>query len=763
MRRKYLLITLLFLKGTVNLFAQYDAGLFKKLTHDLQTAGTNVQKITAMLAVGDYYVEQSYMEGFRKSMDTAYSYARSCEQLARKMKSDEQLAKTYQLYSKAYNYESKYDTCISYAQKAIDIFTTLKDNAGLCHARRTMYRALRYTQLAPDIKPYLEQSLALAQKTRNSLLMGIANEDFAQNERYSGRYKASLVFITDAIKCYQQAGKKDLQHCYALQALMFLKLQHLKEAYASITQAISLAEEFKDDSFDMIYLYSCGGEICWAMKRWETGEVLAAKAMKVARKYTDPLAIMDQAMSLLDIYRQNNKPKEALEAEKVIEQYYSLCDYTYQLRGLADLVKNNILSLNFEKADKYYKAMVPLLPGMPSPDVMAEPAFSVGHALAFYFQYKNNADSCQKYLNLMIKANNVPNTDYSIDFLPIVHYTQFYIDSLRGNYVHAIKELHLYEVYKDSIFDLRKHGQITEMEVKYDVEKRKRDNELLKRETELQAASAAKATTQKNWSLAAVLLLAIIVLLVVRQYRLNQKSKQEIADKNNALEQLVNEKDELLEEKDWLLKEIHHRVKNNLQMVMSLLNTQSYFLNDEAAKEAIMNSQHRIHSMSLIHKKLYQSDNIAAINMAVYFSELIDYYQVAFDTGNRIVFHQEVDRVNLDASQAVPVGLILNEAVTNALKHAFPDKRAGGISIRFKELENNQLLFSVKDNGVGIPGDVANAQVDSLGMKLIKGFAGDLSADLTIASENGLEITLRFTNNKTSEAAFAAAHEPVIA
>lgn len=759
MRGKCLFLILAMLPGAISLFAQYDIRLFEKLSHNLKIARSDAEKMAAMLAVADYYIEQSYMEGYQQSMDTAYAYVRQCEQLARKMKSDRELAKTYQMYSKAYNYESKYDTCIDYAQKAIDLFTALKDNFHLCLARSTMYRAIRYTQLAPQNKAYTEESVALALKTKNNLLCGIAYEDCAQNERYAGEPRQSLAHIKEAIKYYQLAGKKDLQHCYVHQALMHKHLHQIQEAFALSNQAVALAESLHDESYYMIELYSCVGQVYWDMKRMETAEIFTAKAMKVALKYIDPLAIVDEAMSLMDVYRTNNKPTEALKVAALLEKYYPRCDVGYQLEALACLIRTNILSYNYDKAEKYYKAIVPLLPMMTPSEVTAEPSFSVGHALAYYFDIKKNADSSQKYLNMMVKAMSSSDKEYIIDYLPIVHYAQFHIDSLKGNYLHAIKELHLYEYYKDTLFDLRKHGQITEMEVKYEVEKRKKDNELLKRETQLQAARTAKITTQKNWILAALILLTAIVILVITQYRLNQKSRLEIASKNLELEHLLSEKDELLEEKDWLLKEIHHRVKNNLQMVMSLLNTQSYFLNDQAAKDAIMNSQHRIHSMSLIHKKLYQSDNIASFNVADYFAELIDYYKVAFDSGNRIIFRPDLDRIELDASQAVPVGLILNEAVTNALKHAFPNGRRGTITILFKSMDHNLLLFSVKDDGVGIACDAANIQFDSLGMQLIHGFSGDLNAHLEITVNNGVEISLWFANNRLGREAFAVENE----
>ena len=150
----------------------------------------------------------------------------------------------------------------------------------------------------------------------------------------------------------------------------------------------------------------------------------------------------------------------------------------------------------------------------------------------------------------------------------------------------------------------------------------------------------------------------------------------------------------MLIEKEWLLKEIHHRVKNNLQIVISLLNTQSAYVDNEDALLAIQNSQHRMHAMSLIHQKLYQSDNLANIDMSWYIYELISYMRECFDTDNKINFVLDTEKVYLDVAQAVPLGLIINEAISNAIKYAFPADRKGAVKIVLKNIgyNNYELL-----------------------------------------------------------------------
>src|SRR5262249_22759774 len=145
-----------------------------------------------------------------------------------------------------------------------------------------------------------------------------------------------------------------------------------------------------------------------------------------------------------------------------------------------------------------------------------------------------------------------------------------------------------------------------------------------------------------------------------------QKNNKMVTQKNEQLQYL-------LKEKEWLVREIHHRVKNNLQIVMSLLNSQSAYIDNEPALTAIHDSQHRVQAMSLIHQKLYNSENLSSIEMSNYIRELAYNLRDSFNAGKHIRFNFNIESIEMDVSQAVPVGLILNEAITNSIKYAFPD------------------------------------------------------------------------------------------
>jgi two-component sensor histidine kinase len=177
---------------------------------------------------------------------------------------------------------------------------------------------------------------------------------------------------------------------------------------------------------------------------------------------------------------------------------------------------------------------------------------------------------------------------------------------------------------------------------------------------------------------------------------------------------------------------------------MGLLGTQTIYLKDEVAIDAISDGQHRIHAMSLIHQKLYQTENMSAINMADYINELVDYLRDSFTINKRIRFNLQIQRIDLDLSHCIPLGLILNEAITNSIKYAFPDHREGLIFISLKKDPACQVLLTIEDNGVGLPEGFIAAKQDSMGMNLMRGLCAEIGAKFSMHSQQGTQIAVSF-------------------
>ncbi|MDN3548863.1 tetratricopeptide repeat-containing sensor histidine kinase [Mucilaginibacter aquaedulcis] len=320
-------------------------------------------------------------------------------------------------------------------------------------------------------------------------------------------------------------------------------------------------------------------------------------------------------------------------------------------------------------------------------------------------------------------------------------------DSASGGFT-AMRNLYHYAVLKDKIYTKAKNKLVEELSVRYQTSQKEKDIEVYKARNLLQSQTAA---TTRRITIAGLIVLMLIILLIwllyvgkQRSNRQLQSQKDEIARKNLQLEHVIDEKDELLVAKEWLLKEVHHRVKNNLQLVMSLLNSQSTYLKDETALNAVLESRHRVQAMSLIHQKLYKSDNASSINMRDYIKELVAYLKESFKTGLSIYFELRIDALELDVSQAVPVGLILNELITNAIKYAFPYTGEDRIVVVLSKTKSNVISLVFSDNGRGLPVNFDESETKSFGIKLIKGLAEDLGGILRVESLNGTMVTMQF-------------------
>ena len=285
--------------------------------------------------------------------------------------------------------------------------------------------------------------------------------------------------------------------------------------------------------------------------------------------------------------------------------------------------------------------------------------------------------------------------------------------------------------------------------VTYYLEKNSEDKniQLLKEQGQLQQTNKPYKNVILYIFIIALAVLLILVGFSFCRYCIKCKKDKELKAKQDEIDRQNIQLKHLGDEKEWLIKEIHHRVKNNLQIVISLLNTQSAYLQNEDALQAIQNSQHRMHAMSIIHQKLYQTENLSGIDMSWYIQELVNYLKDSFDTENKIKFNLEIQPIELDIAQAIPLGLIMNEAITNAIKYAFPDRK-GIIDIELKEIANLKNKLSIADNGVGLQPEFHNLERDSLGMSLMMGLTEQLDGIFKINSERGVLITIEFTKKE---------------
>ncbi len=215
---------------------------------------------------------------------------------------------------------------------------------------------------------------------------------------------------------------------------------------------------------------------------------------------------------------------------------------------------------------------------------------------------------------------------------------------------------------------------------------------------------------------------------------------KDVSERKRAEEQITAS----LREKEILLKEVHHRVKNNLQVVASMLNLQSRYLEDRKAKAMFEDSQRRIESMSLIHEKLYRSKDLARIDFREYIDDLLGNVTALNGGSDRLVIREDIGEVILDVNKGIPCGLIINELVSNALRHAFPDGRQGIIEVRMQSDSSGGILLIVSDNGAGFPEYIDFRNTKSLGMQLVTSLVSQLDGTIELGKSEGTAFTINF-------------------
>jgi PAS domain S-box-containing protein len=200
-----------------------------------------------------------------------------------------------------------------------------------------------------------------------------------------------------------------------------------------------------------------------------------------------------------------------------------------------------------------------------------------------------------------------------------------------------------------------------------------------------------------------------------------------------------------IQEKEVLLKEIHHRVKNNLQVISSLLRLQSETVKDKETAALFLDSQERVQSMAMVHEYLYKSTDLARINLPAYVAGLVRNLSRTFGlTSSETPPHVEVDNVNLSLDVAVPCGLLLTELISNAAKYAYPGKNGGPVDVRFRNLSNGVFELSVADKGVGFPKNFDWTKADSLGLRLVRLLTDQLQGDIVMENHQGIKFIVTF-------------------
>jgi two-component sensor histidine kinase len=238
----------------------------------------------------------------------------------------------------------------------------------------------------------------------------------------------------------------------------------------------------------------------------------------------------------------------------------------------------------------------------------------------------------------------------------------------------------------------------------------------------------------------------------------NEQLQAELAERMKVEERLVASEKKLrasLRQREMLLQEVHHRVKNNLQVISSLLDMQSMRTAEPRTRHVLRESQVRVRTMSIVHEKLYQSPDVDSVNARDYLRDVAEYlYGLYAGLNGTVALRVKVDDLSLDVDTAISCGLVISELLSNSLKYAFSDDGGGGgeVCVQFRSLDNGRLELTVSDNGIGLPSDLNLKNPDTLGLRLVNMLVQQLGGTVEIESKKGTAFRI----------AFAAVEQPAV-
>jgi two-component sensor histidine kinase len=683
-------------------------------------------RITALLQAADYYLFKADIIG---QNDSALHYLKQAQALNRKKQlagpaNHIQLLNTYiqnDTGTGAYPYQIFYPLITRFQQSgdkaserlAWHLLADNMHNPQLDSLKLAAYsKALQLARATGDKEQQLQLRAAIAKVYLDENKGALAKHQLQTLLTEATLYTAPLTAAYDHLAVYfLNAGAMDSALYYALRSV------HIKTTTGDTT--------YITNSYNLL----C--RIYYVLKEHEEGIAWNRKALNHClwtRKYGIVMPILSAIVAeMLEL----KKAPEALHMADSILPHIPITT-TEDKRNYHKIYGKLYLVMGRYKQaeERYFEAM--RCGREEGFQYSADARGSDYRALGIIYYHTGRFAQSKVYLD---SALNTWLPSARQDFLLQIHKDLCQTDSALGDYRAAMMHLRAANEISLVLYNKDRDKTIEQLSYQYKTRERERDLSLLQKEQLLEHQQLLNTRTMRNWIVAASVLLLLIALLLYRQNRHRRNTNLVITQKNALLEKL-------LEEKKWLLKEVHHRVKNNLHTIVSLLESQAAFLNEDAL-QAVEKSQHRVYAMSLVHQKLYRQDELRVIDMSVYMREFIQYLSDSFGAPSHIHFSASIENIELDVTRAIAVGMITNEAVTNAIKYAFPNNTRGEVTVTLTQ-KAQTITLTIADNGIGMVLRGSNAEINSLGVELMKGFARDLEGTIQFDNRLGTIITLSF-------------------
>jgi len=736
---KYYVLCILVL-FSVNVNAQEAQPSEQALLKKILAASDDTSKVRAFLDMGRYYVNKPGED--KADMNKASSYATQAINESNKIHFYTGEGGGYALLAQIAREGGDRIKGKDLATKAVKYFppnSSPTQEEALAYIELSNYYSIDIAAELPQKINYYNHAVDILRKVMpNTLKLADDLKFLGDLYNVSDQYHKGISLLLESLAIYKANKYTKLQDIYSLLGDMHVAIANTAEALKYHQLALKSAQENKDSSSVVYLIYNRLGHMYTVLRNYPEAANAYQQAALFAEKIHDIQAAQLLTVNYAWTHFEMHHEQKALEIANNVMKKYAITDTSIYIALQEIAMKVHTSLKEYAEAERIYNKLSTLNIEHYAQRIMLA---NFNQAAIELFLAIPKLDMARKHIDILQKIFEGKKHFNSVSALEGY---RFQLDSITGNYLSAIQHQRLHYLYKDSATEAFHTEQLRQLQVQYETEKKDleitnkaKNIQSLQHQVGLQQRALKSEMFARNMMFGGIILLILLLALAFSRYRLKQRVNRQLEEKQTA----INEQNEslklLLNEREWLLKEVHHRVKNNLQIVISLLNSQSIYLEDGLALDVIRESQHRMHSISLIHQKLYQGENLSGIDMHDYIIELLTYLQDSFSTRGKIAFRINIARVMLDVSQAVPLGLIINEAITNAIKYAFSERKDGEIDISLTESSDHSLTLSIADNGKGLPAGFDISECDSLGMNLMQGLTRQLSSKLELTNHAG--------------------------
>lgn len=721
------------------------------LRRKLAASKEDTTKVKLQLAIGHLML----LKGAKgpKDVDSAIRFANEAQALSRLLNYHYGIINSMLLEVETLYDRGKYKQGVKLAERALSFSRQNNNSDG--EARSYHLLSKQFSTNSPaELRTriwYNDKAIAIFRKNKNIHSLADMLTVNADMLFQADRTTEALRFLFEALNLGKGVSLRTVEGIYWNIGRNSFRLGDYDNALKYSLLALQTAKKVRDTTTQVCVINLTIASSYIKKEDYHRSIPYSREVIRIAKKYNHEGFVREGAYQLASAYTHTKQIPKALAVLDEIKGRQG--GFLKNIALKIEYINTLAYAKQFQQAKLYVDELEGLLPKIYPENI--QQIMNVHNALAYYYTETGKVNKAYQHTELHAELAHKLNYAKGIQ---TAEYRYYQLVSITGDKKSALAHFQKEKAIKDSIDNVSKAYQISLLHIENAAMERNRHIELLTKDALIKDIKMKRAELIQRVTIGGIIVLLIVTGLIFSRYRLKQRNnamllsqKLEIDKQNDSLKHLVSYKNQLLGEKDLLLKEVNHRVKNNLQIVMNLLASKSVYLSSESAQQAILDSQSRVRSIALIHDQLYKTDNLTQINIFLYINELVDsFYDFLGSDISNIEILCEIDDFMIDVSQAIPIGIILNEMVTNAMKYAFPNQQKGTINIRVKKVDMF-VEVEISDDGVGMPLNFSLSNVNTLGINLLEGLTAQLGGSVHFKNKNGLTISLRFPLKSTSQ------------